>query len=472
MRRLCWLLLILIAAGAAHAENWKTTKQACEDARFLRGFQLHNAEECAVDFFTLDPVGPAIGSITTGSGFGGGLHFVHQPSANNTLAVKGLYTFNSSFLFGGQYQLNFRPPHPIVTGKRPDGHGGQTDLTKGNLFITAVHLDLHSQDFYGLGPNSTLTGHAVYHLRETWFGIQGYSPLASAGNYLGVFGVSGQFKYLRPATGGVNGDSLPSVRALYGEIGAPSSTLEPDFIAAGIGFDVRTPTSRPRIWEQHEAQFTYTHYSELGRSQFSFNRLEAFTSLSFDLSRSVPKPPPPGQSLLNQSDRPWWRNALCMENSRKGCDIGSITSTTLLTTSYTSPGSSVPFYFQPTLGGSDFEGVDTLRGLVDYRLRAPNRLLTQVDFDKAVANLGVKGHSIGQYGLYGFFDAGNVSLMPSLLTAQRLRTDVGIGVSIAIQNKLVFRAYMGFGAGEGSHLNAKAANTFALTPQSIGSWIP
>jgi hypothetical protein len=161
-----------------------------------------------------------------------------------------------------------------------------------------------------------------------------------------------------------------------------------------------------------------------------------------------------------------------MENSRKGCDLGSITSTTLLTTSYSSAGSSVPFYLQPTLGGADFQGVDTLRGLVDYRLRAPNRLLTQIDFDKAVANLGVKGHPIGQYGLYAFFDAGNVALTPGQLGDQSLHTDVGVGVSIAVQEKLVFRAYIAFGGGEGSHINAKAANTFALTPQTVGSWIP
>ncbi len=178
------------------------------------------------------------------------------------------------------------------------------------------------------------TGHAVYRQHETWFGFQGNSPLASAGNYLGIFGISGQVKYLHPATGGVYGDSIPSVRTLYGESGAPSSTVNPDFVAAGVGFDVRTPTSRPRIWEHHEAQLTYTHYSEIGSSQFSFNRLEAFTSLSFDLSKSLPKPPP-NQSLLDQPERPWWRNALCMGNSRKGCDIGSITSTSLLTTSYT-----------------------------------------------------------------------------------------------------------------------------------------
>lgn len=471
MKNLHWLPLILLAAAAVHAENWKTTQQACEDTRFFHGFQLHNAEECAVDFFTLDPVGPAIGSITTGSQFGGGLHFVRQPTTNNTFTAKALYTLNSSFLFGGQYQFDFRSPHPIVTGKRPDGHGGQTDLTKGNLFITAVHFDLHAQDFYGLGSNSALAGHAVYRQHETWIGVQGYSPLVSAGNCLGIFGVSGQFKYLHPATGGVNGDSLPSVGALYGEAGAPSSTLNPDFIAAGVGFDVRTPTSRPRVWEHHEAQFTYTHYSELGSSQFSFNRIEAFGSLSFDLSKSLPKPPP-GKSLLDQPDRPWWRDALCMKNSHGGCDIGSITSTTLLTTSNTSVGSFVPFYLQPTLGGADFAGVDTLRGLVDYRLRAPNRLLTQVDFEKAVANLGVKGHPIGKYGLYGFFDAGNVSLTPSRLAAQGLRKDAGIGVSIAIQNKIVVRAYIAFGAGEGSHLNAKTANTFAFTPQTMSSWIP
>ena len=83
---------------------------------------------------------------------------------------------------------------------------------------------------------------------------------------------------------------------------------------------------------------------------------------------------------------------------------------------------------------------------------------------KAIANLGVKGHPIGPYGLYGFFDAGNVALTPGQLTAQALRTNVDIGASIAIQNKLVFRAYYGFGTGEGNHLNAKAANTFAVTP--------
>jgi hypothetical protein len=112
------------------------------------------------------------------------------------------------------------------------------------------------------------------------------------------------------------------------------------------------------------------------------------------------------------------------------------------------------------LGGADFDGVDTLRGLVDYRFRAPNRLLMQVDFDKPIAQLFVKKHPVGEYGLYTFFDAGNVATTPGQLTANGLRTDVGVGFSVAVQNKTVLRVYIAFGAREGSHPNAKAANAF------------
>jgi hypothetical protein len=129
-----------------------------------------------------------------------------------------------------------------------------------------------------------------------------------------------------------------------------------------------------------------------------------------------------------------------------------------VTASYTGTSSTVPFYLQPTLGGTDFEGIDTLRGLVDYRLRAPNRLLIQTDFDKALAQIKVKGKPVGQYGIYTFFDAGNVAANPGQLTDTGMRTDAGVGFSVSVQNKIVFRVYIGFGAGEGSHPNAKTAN--------------
>jgi hypothetical protein len=41
-----------------------------------------------------------------------------------------------------------------------------------------------------------------------------------------------------------------------------------------------------------------------------------------------------------------------------------------------------------------------------------------------------------------------------------MRTDVGVGFSVAVQNKIVLRGYIAFGAGEGSHPNVKMANAF------------
>jgi hypothetical protein len=57
--------------------------------------------------------------------------------------------------------------------------------------------------------------------------------------------------------------------------------------------------------------------------------------------------------------------------------MGKLVLKELLTASYLGSNRLVPFYYQPTLGGTDIEGVDTLRGLVDYRLRASNRILLQ-----------------------------------------------------------------------------------------------
>ncbi len=107
---------------------------------------------------------------------------------------------------------------------------------------------------------------------------------------------------------------------------------------------------------------------------------------------------------------------------------------------------SCPSICSPTLGGTDIAGVDSLRGLVDYRRRAPNRVLIQAQFDKPVT---------GPLGSYAFFDAGQVEPKPGQLSFGNLRTDAGFGATLSVQKKTVLQIYIGFGAGEGSHPNAK-----------------
>jgi len=143
---------------------------------------------------------------------------------------------------------------------------------------------------------------------------------------------------------------------------------------------------------------------------------------------------------------PWWKNLLCEPIVGGQCSMGQLVLKELLTSSYVGANRQVPFYFQPTLGGADINGVDTLRGLVDYRLRAPNRILLQAEFY----------HNIqGPIGIYGFYEVGKVGLSAGDLDLVHLRHDLGVGVYFKIQNQIVVRGYIGFGAGEGSHPNFK-----------------
>src|SRR5437764_15110737 len=106
MIRQALLLLVLLAAAGAHAEDWATTKTVCNEGAHARSF--HTLEECAIDLFTLKPVGPVLGNIGAGSGFGAGVHVI-KTNGNRTLTLKGLYSIKSSYIASGQYSIAFPP---------------------------------------------------------------------------------------------------------------------------------------------------------------------------------------------------------------------------------------------------------------------------------------------------------------------------------------------------------------------------
>src|SRR5439155_11177431 len=73
----------------------------------------------------------------------------------------------------------------------------------------------------------------------------------------------------------------------------------------------------------------------------------------------------------------------------------------LMTQSLVPSGNVVPFYFQPTLGGSDINGASALPSYQDYRFRAPNNILVRASFE----------HSIwGPLGVTALIDEGKVAL--------------------------------------------------------------
>lgn len=66
----------------------------------------------------------------------------------------------------------------------------------------------------------------------------------------------------------------------------------------------------------------------------------------------------------------------------------------------------------------------------------------------------------GPFGIFGFADTGRVALVPSDLAFSHLRHDFGVGAYLRAGGNIILRAYIGFGAGEGSHPNVKSFNAF------------
>ena len=133
------------------------------------------------------------------------------------------------------------------------------------------------------------------------------------------------------------------------------------------------------------------------------------------------------------------------------CDFGKLELKTHLALSHASNGGAVPFYMQPTIGGSDIDSRITLRGFVDYRFRAPDATFLQVEYGVPVW---------GPLGGLVFYDAGNVGQTLSGLSFAHLRQDAGAGGTLRFGGSVVAQAYLAMGAGHGVHLGYNLTKFF------------
>jgi hemolysin activation/secretion protein len=113
----------------------------------------------------------------------------------------------------------------------------------------------------------------------------------------------------------------------------------------------------------------------------------------------------------------------------------------------------VPFYYQPTLGGSDIESRVTLRGYPDYRFRGNDLALMQIEYTRPIP-------AIDPVGIYIFYDGGSVALAGQSLGMARYRQDGGLGATLRLQGKIVLRGYAAMGAGNGVHLGYNLEKLF------------
>jgi hypothetical protein len=237
-------------------------------------------------------------------------------------------------------------------------------------------------------------------MTETIVGASAIKPFYARLNAAVLAEVNGRFVSIRSSTG----QPSPSIGVLYTEATAPGLTHQPGTIQFGEGVRMR-----PVLLDSYlhlDYNLTYQQYIAPG-SAFSFQRLTADLSHQFAIYRKttrivVPRDTngPDECSVDRDSENPectvdkFAFNPECIGNSSKPeCKAitrdlqGTIGLRFFLAASMTPGGNVVPFYFQPTLGGSDINGNPSLASYQDYRFRAPNVMLIRQSFEHSLWNL-------------------------------------------------------------------------------------
>jgi hypothetical protein len=364
-------------------------------------------ETCLVDVLSDDPIHPVVASIAPMSGLGAGLSSgwdLSHGRDQTDLAARALASVDKSWELAAEYTIAPRlRGSPARTPDRP----------RFDAYATAQELSQLA--FYDIGPSSSRASRR-FGEHELEGGADYTTPLTE------WLRIGGRLEVRRPSLEG---------HMDVDEATAPGITSQPTFVHYDAIVQLHHPSSPPT---DADAMLDYHVFEDLDGGHYSFGRLTALLTWSRALARLVPS----DASSPSLVDR-----VFCHEAKVRDCDYGTITLRGRLAVSNTFERSVVPFYYQPTLGGTDIDGYDTLRAFADYRFRSPDDWLGQVEY----------GHPIwGPLGLLVFYDVGQVAL-----SATRVRQDFGVGASVTMLGDVVLRAYLAVGGGEGLGSGLKLA---------------
>ena len=133
----------------------------------------------------------------------------------------------------------------------------------------------------------------------------------------------------------------------------------------------------------------------------------------------------------------WSKPANYVLKVRQPCGFGDLDFVSHLAVSRTGTGSNVPFYLEPTVGGSDIDSRLSLRAWPNYRFRAPDALFVQTNY------------ILPFYNILLFYDAGTVGPTFSSLSFAKLRQDTGVGIALSLHGHIAAQGYLALGAGHG-----------------------
>lgn len=425
---------------------------------------LKGISGCGETLLTGTPFHIAVGSLAPQNGIAAGLafgdvyhptycaswlDFTDPPAAGTrnachwslNMSAQGSASGNGSWRAGGYVTAARISSHrPVATAGGPQrGLCGVPRLFTRPSPTVGLYSEgdsLNRVYFYGLGPGTLPTGQTVFGLTENVTGIDAVIPISSG--WLGDCGVTlqGAVNGRYVATRGGYGQTSPSIETLYTPANAPGIASAEGFVQTEEGVHLIPPF--PAAFPLKIDYLTkFQQFVAASDSRYTFRRYTAdlnhrLTLYSKDVGKP-PRPPLPGSGPM--------RTIPPIAPTR---DVtGSITARLLIEGSVANAGHVVPFYFDPTIGGSDLNGQSLLASYPDYRFRAPNLLLIHGAFE----------HSLGRVpvGVLLAVDEGKVGLQRNDISFTHLRHSYSAGITLHAGGLPVVNLLFAWGGKEGHH---------------------
>ena len=321
--------------------------------------------------------------VSRGSGIGFGTRFWRPNVGTRRLDIAGsaFYTLNKYQYY--DFQIG-RIPHaddsmPLRSWKGDDVYeladtrlAGSDKLT---LYGTLRFRHLPQEDYFGLGPDSSLKNHTTYRQDDAMAEIVAGYALAP------WFLVTARGGYQTFEIGPGDDSDLPVTQEIFTSTTAPGLLAQPDFthLTGQLIIDRRDEPGNPH--RGVVVAVAASRYADTGGNRFRFNRF------ALDARGFVPLGNP--QRLIALRFRGFFDDPV----------IGS-----------------VPFYLQESLGGSH-----TLRGFDSFRFRGEKVILGQAEYRWLAAP---------PIELALTYDIGTVSGPGEGLDLDRLKSNWGVGLRI------------------------------------------
>lgn len=432
------LSLILSASCIAAAQNesrlHRDFRVEGEALKACAKFSFGNLTDCAQTLVMGQPMHIAVGSLAPDNGVGVGLAFVeHKDFTDEWRAswdVDALATTNNSWR-AGAYMTAYRLPSGPEYRVAP-------------LFtLYTQDISLNRVDYFGLGPNTLTSGQSTFGFSEEIIGVHAAIPFKvgrASPRFAIIAEANARFPSLRAGTT----SGLPSTTQLYTEVTAPGLTRQPAYFEPGLGVRIYPALFKDHIRLDYLVELQDFYAPADGT--YSFRRWTGDFNHQFPLYSWLPGKAGKQYSNLrtavinhNGPDNCTGANAdRDVAAKRSGATInqavpcpvvsltqkleGSINLRAFMVASAAGSGSVVPFYFSPTLGGSDLNGTPMLASYQDYRFRGPDLLLFRGEFE----------HSLGKLPIGAYFsaDEGKIGLSRGDISIDHLRHSFGAGFTV------------------------------------------